>query len=54
MRSPDKLDWHDKLNLHEAANKLFKDLTEYLSGKGIAVLKYEKSCVSKSMGQYKP
>jgi uncharacterized protein len=33
-------------------HKLFKDLAEYLSGKGIAVLRYDKRGVGKSKGQF--
>jgi alpha/beta superfamily hydrolase len=35
-------------------HKLFKDLAEYLSDKGIAVLRYDKRGVGKSKGQFKP
>lgn len=39
-------------DLEFSDHKLFKDLAEYLSGKGIAVLRYDKRGVGKSKGQF--
>ncbi len=41
-------------DLEFGEHKLFKDLAEYLSSKGIAVLRYDKRGVGKSKGQFIP